>query len=170
MIRKIPVGTWGFYLLVLAILTLGPSTYTHGDNSAAPGTRAALSTDVNVISARQGGVVNFSLDAGVINSYRLYVMCATTSGNSPGTILPSGVTLPINWDYFSTYVMINWNTPTFHNFVGPLDLFGKGSAQFNTTGMGPVSAGCIGKVLSFAFVTTCYWDFVSNPVDITIIP
>jgi hypothetical protein len=83
--------------------------------------------------------------------------------------LPSGKTLPINWDYFSEFVLMQINTPLFHNFISAFDLAGEAKAQLNTLGLGPVSPGCIGKKMYFAYCTSCYWDFVSNAVEIEIV-
>lgn len=139
-----------------------------GTSSSAEG-RAALEVDVNTLSARTGGVVNFSLDAGPTYFWRIYILFGSVSGTAPGLMLPSGKVLPINWDYFSDYILVNMNTPMFHNFIGMLDHDGIGSAQLNTVGAGFVSQGCIGKKLYFAYCTSCYWDFVSNPVEIEIV-
>ena len=142
-----------------------------GMSGSSAGDRAnPLEIDTNKLPARTGGIVNFTLDAGSANAYRIYIMFGTSSGTSPGLILPSGKILPINWDCFSEYILMNINTPPFYNFVGLLDLAGTAQAQMDTTMMGPVSPGCIGKKLNFAFVTSCHWDFVSNPVEIEIVP
>jgi len=160
--------------LILTCLSQGNDSLSNSSDNllnSSPGVRAnPLEIDKITLSARTGGVINFTLDAGPQYKYRLYIIFAGQSGTAPGHTLPSGLNLPINWDSLSTYVFSHMNTPDFLNFVGPLNLIGQGSAQMTTTGQSPISAGCIGKKLHFAFVTSCYWDFVSNTVEVEIVP
>ena len=53
-------------------------------------------------------------------------------------------------------------------FLGILDPTGNGAAIFNT--LGPMPPGMAGTTMSFAYALNMPWDFVSNPVNIEIIP
>jgi hypothetical protein len=124
-----------------------------------------LEADAHYLS-EQGGTVNFTLDGGVANSNRSYLLLGSLSGNSPGIPLPGGMTtLPLNWDYF-TSIMINLiNTSVFFDFWGTLDGSGTATAQLN---LGPIQ-GLAGQTMQFAFALDQPWDFVSNTVAINIV-
>jgi hypothetical protein len=118
-----------------------------------------------------GGTINFSLNAGPANANRSYLLLGCISGTSPGTPLPDGTILPINWDLLTNFVLAFLNTPIFQNFLGTLDAAGSGSATFDT--LGPLPKGTAGVVMSFAYALPYSapggW-FASNAVDIDIIP
>jgi len=128
----------------------------------------SLMIDTNKISARYGGTVNFTLDAGAGHANRNYVMLGSVTGTSPGTPLPGGiVTLPINFDIFSNIVIALMNTAIFTDFMGTLDGSGQGSAQLNAV---PVSGSLVGVNLYFAYGLKGPWNYASDPVTITIEP
>ena len=54
------------------------------------------------------------------------------------------------------------------NFMGILDPAGDGAAIFNT--LGPMPPGLAGMTMSFAYALNKPWDFVSNPVNVEIVP
>ncbi|MHC4943922.1 MAG: NHL repeat-containing protein [Planctomycetota bacterium] len=67
-----------------------------------------LDTGSLPLYANKGGVncwygdeVDFILDAGAVNADRFFGIFTSLSGSSPGTPLPGGVVLPINWDWFT---------------------------------------------------------------------
>jgi hypothetical protein len=74
--------------------------------------------------------------------------------------------LPLNFDYFTDFVILNLNTPLFHNFMSVLDGFGKGAAQLNSGG--PLPPGTTGIVMYFAY--TLPFFYVSNPIEIVVVP
>jgi parallel beta-helix repeat protein len=130
-----------------------------------------LTADVTEISASAGVVANFSLNAGASYAGRKYLLVATLSGTSPGTLLPGGLaTLPINWDILSDLTVQYANTPMFHQFLAVLDGAGTASAQFNT--FGPIDGSLVGYTMSFAYALgpPPVWDFASIPVDLNIVP
>lgn len=132
---------------------------------AGPFEPAMLKPDAATLSARDGGTINFSLDAGSDNGGRNYVLLGSTTGTAPGTALPGGLaTLPLNWDLFTDVVWQNVNTPLFTDFLGVLDANGLAQAQLNAPGQLPLSL--VGMVMHFAFASNNPWDFVSNPVGI----
>jgi hypothetical protein len=130
-----------------------------------------LTADAATISGREGGIVNFLLDAGAANAGRDYLMLGGVSGTMPGTPLPGGMaTLPLNLDYFTDVVVSMINTAVFANFMDTLDKAGMAKAQLNTVDLANVSQGCIGVKLYFAYALNNPWDFASNAVSIEIVP
>jgi hypothetical protein len=126
-----------------------------------------LGSDVSTVSERNGGTVNFTLDAGASNASRNYIILGGITGTSPGTPLPGGLaTLPLNWDIFSNLVIEMLNTPLFTDFMGTLDGNGEGTAQGNFPSL---PAGTKGLVMHFAFALNNPWDFVSNALPIEVV-
>lgn len=114
-----------------------------------------------------GGAVNFVLDAMPDNGNRSYLTLGSVSGTTPGILLPGGhATLPLNWDMF-TNIVIGWvNTSIFTDFMGTLNADGKAMATFN---MPPVT-GLSGIAMYYAYCLSDPFDYVSNPVQIDIVP
>lgn len=132
-------------------------------------TPSSLEADSSEFSASIGGSVNFTFEAGMDHAFRNYFLLGCASGSSPGTPLPGGlVILPINWDPMTDTVIELINTPYCWNFFNLLDVNGTSIAQMNT--MGPVPASLVGTTLCFAFCLGEPFDYVSNPVQIAIIP
>lgn len=127
-----------------------------------------LEADLYEIPESTGGTVHFTLDAGVDNANRNYLLLGGLTGTSPGTLLPGGyATLPINWDDFTEYVVLpNLNTPLFMNFLGTLDGNGQALAQLNA----PPVPGFAGIIMHYAYCCNNPFDFVSNPLKIEIVP
>jgi hypothetical protein len=55
----------------------------------------------------------------------------------------------------------------FMYFCGELNASGEATAQLNA---GPLDPAYVGVILHFAYVLYAPFDFVSNPVPITIVP
>jgi hypothetical protein len=123
--------------------------------------------DIYNLSATTGGTVTFNLTAGAENADRKYFLLGNVSGTAPGTQLPGGLILPLNWDWFSDLVLLLANSPVFEDFCGQLNASGEATAQLNA---GPLDPAFVGAVLHFAYVLYAPFDFVSNPVPITIVP
>jgi len=119
-------------------------------------------------SATAGGLCIFLLDAGSVNLNRKYYILGSVSGTSPGTNLPKGLVLPLNFDLFTGLVIKMTNTPVFANFSAQLDSMGLGIASMNTYGPTPPSS--VGLTMDFAYVLHHPIDYVSNPVKILIGP
>jgi len=131
------------------------------------GLGTGLSRDTQTISATTGGSSNFTLLAGGDYGNRNYLMLGSITGTTPGTPLPGGmVTLPLNWDLFTSLVISLLNTSVFHNFTGTLDSEGSAAARLD---LGPVP-GSAGLSMSFAYALNAPWDYVSNPVSVDIVP
>jgi hypothetical protein len=128
----------------------------------------SLDVDKRTISARNGGIVNFKLAAGMDHAGRDYILLASMSGTTPGTMLPGGlVTMPLNWDLL-TYAMVeHLNSPSCWNFMNILDGYGCSVAQLNVAG--PLPADLVGEVMSFAYALYIPWDFASVPVEIVFV-
>jgi C1A family cysteine protease len=108
------------------------------------------------------------LDAGAVYSGRAYAVGAGLSGAFPGTPLPGGKNLPVNWDWLTTFMLNNPSSPVFPNCRGNLDSQGEAVGGFVLPG--PGASGFVGQTLTFAFALTGSFDFVSNPVFIEITP
>ena len=118
-----------------------------------------------------GGTVNFTLNAGSVNAGRSYLIFGSITGQTPGTTLPDGTNLPINWDIFTNFVIDFANTPIFNNFLGTLDGAGGSTATFDS--LGPLPSGLVGVYLDFAYALPLkapHGWFASNAVRIEIVP
>jgi hypothetical protein len=116
--------------------------------------------------SEQGGQVDFHLNAG--HAGRNYLLLGGLTGTSPGHPLPGGyATLPLNWDPFTDLVLLLLNTPLFADFLGQLDGSGMGTAQLNAPAL---PSGFVGSILYFAYCLNNPFDFVSNAVEIEIVP
>ena len=127
-----------------------------------------LFADTSTLSARSGGVVNFTLNAGVDQANRDYFLLGTSSGTMPGTQLAPGVVLPLNWDVVTDTIIGLANGPMAMGFSGTLDDGGMGSATLDTLGYLPSDTA--GITLNFAYVLYYPTDYVSNPVVVHITP
>jgi len=127
----------------------------------------ALTCDNPTLSAATGGSRQFILDGSLLNKNRFYLMFGSYSGQTPGTSLPNGTIIPINWDLLTNLILIHANSPIFSKFMGQLDAQGLGQADLV---LGPLPGSSVGLTLSFAFALANPWDFVSNGLDLQITP
>jgi|GEM_PF-3527914 len=126
-----------------------------------------LSANPETISASTGGTVSFILEAGTAQAGRDYLLLGSMSGTQPGLPLPGGlVTLPLNRDAFTDYILGRLNTPVFMNFLGTLNGAGNSTAQLNSW----PKPGFVGSTMHYAYALRLPWDFVSNAVAIEIVP
>ncbi len=126
-----------------------------------------LTADTVYIFGNNGSSVNFDLMAGTANMGRNYLLLGSVSGTSPGTLLPGGlVTIPLNRDWFTDFVLDNLNNAVFQNFWGTLDASGNGSATLSA----PPIPTWIGRKVSFAYALKSPWDFASNAITVEIVP
>jgi len=119
-------------------------------------------------SAAAGCDIPMFLDAGSAYGGRSYRVAGGMSGSSPGTPLPGGKVLPVNWDWLTTFMLNHPSSPVFQDFKGALD--GQGGAVARFVLAGPGASAYAGRTLTFAFTLTGAFDFVSNPVNIEIEP
>jgi hypothetical protein len=118
---------------------------------------------------REGGTdtLTFSLDAGISNAGRSYMVLGSLNCTYPGSTFPSGLILPFIWDGFTDFVVQNVNTPMFTNFQGTLDSFGQAQAALNYVGM---PYGYAGTTLYFTFVLyDGIVDYASSPLPVDIV-
>jgi hypothetical protein len=127
-----------------------------------------LSTDDNQISVATGGTLNFSLDAGTGNANRNYLVLGSISGTEPGYTLPGGqAVLPLNFDVYTDVIFVLLNTVLFDKFMGKLDGAGQAAAQLNAPVIPPIG---IGAILYHAYCLNSPFDYVSNPIQVELIP
>jgi hypothetical protein len=131
---------------------------------------ATLWADHYALSCAQGAQVLYSMDAGVGNANRQYLLLGSLSGSTPGFDLPGGQHVPLNWDAITNFIIGTLGTPMFQNFMGTLDGLGQASATFDT--LGAVDPLMVGQTLSFAYLLTYppAWDFSSNCVTLDLDP
>lgn len=127
-----------------------------------------LSTDDNQISVATGGSLNFSLNAGLDNANRDYLILGSATGTEPGHPLPGGLaTLPLNFDSYTRVIFAYLNTNIFDNFLGTLDGAGQAAAQLNAPVINPIA---IGSIVYHAYCLNKPFDYVSNAIQIELIP
>ena len=80
---------------------------------------------------------------------RDYVVLAGTSGVEPGVLLSPGVTLPLNLDTFTFWVLSNLNRPGYLSLAGTLDARGEAAMAWE---LDALSSGVRGRQLWFAAV------------------
>jgi hypothetical protein len=131
-----------------------------------PVVQQPLMASIDKVSARHGGTVDFSLNAGSDNAGRDYFVLGSVSGTLPGTPLPGGATLPLNWDLVTEMTIVYANTSMLMNSNGILDGDGKAAAQLNLTG--PLPMDMVGLTMNYAFVLYDAMDYASNAVGIKI--
>jgi hypothetical protein len=126
-----------------------------------------LASNTLSLSSAAGGTVDFNLIAGAENAFRSYILLGSVSGTEPGTPLPGGqAVLPLNWDAFTSLMILGLNSAVFTDFLGTLDPHGNALAQLNAL---PLS-GFTGITMTYAYALAAPYDFVSNPIPIEITP
>lgn len=125
----------------------------------------SLTASRHSVSMTSGGTIELAVDAGPSRAGRLFVLLGGFSGTSPGTPLPGGATLPLNWDIYTAFVASYLNTPLFANFVSILNSSGRTTATLN---MIPLPSG-LGLTFFHAGTMFAPWDWTTNPVGIEII-
>lgn len=126
-----------------------------------------LSVTPSVVSAWLGGTLDFTLTGGVDNAGKDYALLATFSGDTPGTVLPGGLVLPLNWDWFTDFLLglaLNGN-PLVVDFLGTLDVDGNATAALTFPGHCQLYQDLI---MHFAWCTYGPFDFVSNSKAVTV--
>lgn len=84
------------------------------------------------ISLASGGASALLVRAGPARAGDLYVMFGSFSGTSPGTIDPvSGLTLPLVYDGYTSFLITNWGGGIVAPWFGLLDAHGAANAAFN---------------------------------------
>jgi hypothetical protein len=126
-----------------------------------------LAIDTTTLSHSMGGTVDFRLDAGMDHAGKGYILLGSVTGTDPGTVLPGGGILPLNFDAFLLYSYRNPGGSLFTGFQGFLDASGEAAATASKLATLPFATG---KILNFAYTTVGPFDYQSNAVEIEIVP
>lgn len=127
----------------------------------------SLSCEASTIPEATPSAVDFLFDAGVGNAGDQYFLMCGLMGTSPGTTLPGGLVVPCNWDPVVMPLVRSLNNiAIFIGFIDTLDVNGQAFPRFEWPGY-PGSAGLI---IYFAGCTIYPFDFVSNSVEIEVVP
>lgn len=126
-------------------------------------------SDVDSISASAGGKATFEIDPGPRYGHASYWMFGSATGDSPGSDLGHGVTLPLVVDPFFLLTITSANAGGFVNTRGQLDGTGSSTAMLDTGG--PLPPLVVGTRLWFA---TLVMDprplFATNSSTIDLVP
>jgi hypothetical protein len=96
--------------------------------------------------------INFTLSAGPEYAGNQYFLLAGVSGTYPGTTLPSGLNIPLNFDAITILVLAYPHSSVFQNFYGTLNASGEASAAFSTQDLVPLNGHLKGAKLFFSAV------------------
>ena len=133
-------------------------------------TRKTLIGRPTWLRVASSGRQDWTVDAGVANAGRAYLVIGSLSGIAPGTPLGS-ITLPLNLDFYSVASISGANLLPFVNSLGALDGSGRAIGAFVTSPA--VFGGLIGLTLDHACLLLPgpgSFDFASNPVPMRIVP
>jgi hypothetical protein len=111
------------------------------------------------------GTVNFQIDLGPGQAGSSYLLAIGISGATPGTPLPGGLTLPVNWDPVTDLAVQFNNQAWFYDFWGTLDAEGKASPRLEWPGV----PGTAGLVFDLAACTAQPFDEVTNGWQLTVL-
>jgi hypothetical protein len=141
------------------------------DANGTPDICQPLSANKFLVSLVPGGTQTLSLNAGAAQAGRPYLMLGSLSGTSPGLPLGS-LLLPLNYDSYTDYLLLNPGAPPVAGGLGTLDALGKGTASFSLPPASPL--GLFGLTGHHAFLVigpTLDVVFTSNamPVFITLL-
>jgi hypothetical protein len=127
----------------------------------------ALYSDIYSIPENDGAIAHFTLNAGLSNANRNYLILGSITGTAPGFTLPGGqAVLPLNWDPFTDLVLSMVNSVIFSNFLNQLDASGNAPAQLNA----PPLPGYAGMTMHYAYCLNNPFDYASNPIEVLIVP
>jgi hypothetical protein len=129
-----------------------------------------LVADKAELSVWYGGTIKFYLHGPGLAG-RSYALFGTMAGQVPGTVLPGGLTLPLNWDWFSAMLLqlAMMGSPLVSDFIGVLEV------EDEADGYGEAALTVPGHFqfyqdfdMHFAWCTYDPFDFVSNPVKVVL--
>jgi hypothetical protein len=129
------------------------------------GTFTALASDHPSFSLAGGAAINLYVRAGSAHGNQAYAIVASGSGTMPGTPI-GAITVPLNIDGITNFVLGNLNTSLFTNFLGTTNAGGAAVATINippTAIGGPIN-------LDFAAVLINPVDFATNALHVTLLP
>jgi hypothetical protein len=119
------------------------------DANGTPDVCQPLSANKFLVGLVTGGTQTLSLNAGPAQAGLPYLMLGSLSGTSPG--LPLGnLLLPLNYDSYTDYLLLNPGAPPVTGGFGVLDAQGKGTAAFSLPVASPI--GLFGLTGQHAFL------------------
>ena len=145
----------------LDLFANGASTIYYDDISISPMV-PGLGGDKDFISEAVATQSNFVINAGFENGNRNYMIFIGVTGMEPGTPLPGGMTLPLNWDSVTNFGINLANTPAFVDFIGQTTSAGTATAVFDT--LAP-QVGLAGLNIYFAATMNNPYDWVFQRLD-----
>jgi hypothetical protein len=119
-----------------------------------------------------GGALHFDHLTGSTHAGQWCLLLGSFAGTQPGTTLPGGVHLPLNFDFLTAAMAGSFNSGLFQNTLTALDGSGGGHAAIAVP-PGFVPAGLLGATMDFAhavFDTTLLAVRASNVHRVTIVP
>ena len=99
------------------------------DNISVKLKNPSLAVSNHEIQASVGGSSSLTIDAGVANAGKGYVIFTGITGVSPGTWI-NGLHAPLNLDVWTWTAFSLINTPVMANFMGTLDGNGRATGTF----------------------------------------
>ncbi len=135
-----------------------------GAFDAVPSLRGVPAT----LSRSAGGVQTLAIDAGLRHSGASYVLLGSLAGTWPGIAL-GPLTAPLNLDPYLVYTLQNPNAAPLSGSRGMLDTSGRAVARFTLPPGLPGSLAGLRFAHAFGIVSPTV-DYVSNPVELAIIP
>jgi hypothetical protein len=96
--------------------------------------------------------ITFTVCPGVDYSNYNYALLTGATGTQPGTTLPSGLEVPLNFDAWTYFGLQFLNTPTFKDFYGQLDASGEADAVFSTSALVPMDPRLVGAKIYFCAI------------------
>ncbi len=134
----------------LYFITIGGGVYKLVSATGPKESCGSLVASPRQISAQDGGVVQFQLDAPDYLAFSPFFMLGSSSGSWPGLTL-DGVLIPLNPDAYLLNVLDSANTGPFVNWLSALDAKGRATAVLNLAGASLPPA-AIGKTFTHAFL------------------
>ncbi len=142
------------------------------NGNGVPDACEALTAGAPFLSLAAGGSQDLTLNAGPAFAGDFYVLLGSATGTQPGIALPGGLTLPLNFDFYTQITLESSNTVNFVNTVGVLSPSGQASASIVLPAV-PAPA-LQGLNLHHAFLVsdsaTTLFTAVSNAVRLDLIP
>ncbi|GAB4139922.1 MAG: M1 family aminopeptidase [Planctomycetota bacterium] len=115
------------------------------------------------IDTATGGSVDYVMDLGTASANRPYVLVIGASGSSPGWQF-SGLTIPVNRDFWTDLGFAGVNTSVFQDFLGTFD--GQGMAKATLSVPPGLSSVLSGLSITASAVRIDAFDFASRPVTV----
>jgi hypothetical protein len=137
------------------------------------GVVAGLDSPVMTISLSTGGVQPWVLAAGASHAGEAYLVVGSLSGTAPGIQINSTLVLPLQFDFWLDFTVLNPNVPPLFDSAGTLDAAGHAQAGGIALPAG-LPATLAGVLAHHAFVvfdaSSGAVTFVSNPIPLLLVP